>query len=195
MRVRSAPTKVTELVQVFTNQQQPKHSNCRTESGDAGYMYDMGDCYEDIGDSKSLQFCFKGDDDHLAVAQKLNTEVLPCLEENYSELLSVFCHLGAASVIKYDIPDTAQTTSKTNANNNKKKMTLNKTMNNKTKKKKVNKNYKTNKTNKNYETNKRHMPTTMISMVNLGNVAHVDVSDGSYSFTTWATEQNNSIPG
>ena len=180
MRVRSAPASVTEQVRAFTSLQRPEHSNCRTESGDAGYMYGMGDCHEDIGDGKSLQFCFKGDKEHLAVAQRLNMEVLWYLNEDYSELLSVFRRFGAASVIKYDVPDTARTASTTKTDNNEK------IKNNASK---------TNKTNKTNQTTKNYMPTTMISTVNLGNAAHVDVSDGSYSVTTWATEHNLHIPG
>ena len=191
MRVRSAPASVTELVREFTSRQEPKHSNCRTSAGDAGYMFGMGDRHHDIGDGKSLQFCFKGDDEQLAVAQKLNTEVLRYLNEDYSELLSAFRRLGAASVIKYDVPDTARTTSATKTDNDEKKATIDK----KTNKNKTNKTNKTSKTIKTTKTNKNYMPTTMISTVNLGNAAHVDVSDGSYSVTTWATERNLHIPG
>ena len=75
-------------------------------------MYAIGSRDTVTEDGSVLQFVFEDDNGVLGSLQRLNTEALPYLRQDFNEVLSTFRRMEIATSCDVSIPDTAKTNTK-----------------------------------------------------------------------------------
>ena len=110
--VRCAPVSTTKAVLNLGRRLNRQKDNARKTSGDEGKMYAIGSRDTITEDGSVLQFVFQDNNGMLESLQKLNTEALPYLRQDFNEVLSTFRRMEIATSCDVSIPDTAKTNTK-----------------------------------------------------------------------------------